>query len=101
MMRPFKKSLQSVNRRAYTFPVAETTAARGDSRQMLADDRRSAVFLRPYAYAHLFYGWAMAGERLRSPVPTFRSVNPAMCPPTPFDSGTRAFNINVGGRYAC
>ncbi|AVR10116.1 hypothetical protein A8H31_22655 [Burkholderia thailandensis] len=101
MMRPFKKPLQPVNWRAYTFAVAETTAARIGVRQLLADDRRSAVFLRPYAFAHLFYGWALAGERLRSPVPTFRYANPVMCPPTPIGVGKRAFNTNVGGRYAC
>ncbi|RRA01123.1 hypothetical protein DF054_23775 [Burkholderia cepacia] len=32
----------------------------------------------------------MAGERLRSPVPTFRYANPVMCPPTPIGVGKRA-----------
>ncbi|RQQ35035.1 hypothetical protein DF163_06930 [Burkholderia stagnalis] len=86
---------------AYTFRVAETTAARIGVRKLLADDRRVRFFLRPYAFAHLFYGWALVGERLRSPVPTFRYANPVMRPPTPIGVGERAFNTNVGGRYAC
>ncbi|GAB5098495.1 hypothetical protein [Caballeronia sp. HLA56] len=41
----------------------------------------------------LVNGRALAGERSRSPVPTFRSANPVMRPPTPFCSGERASNI--------
>lgn len=37
-------------------------------------------------------GRALVGRASVLPVPTFRSVNPTMCPLTPFDSGMRAFN---------
>jgi len=65
---------------------------------MLADNRRRAVFLRPYAFARLFNGRALVGRASALPVPTFRSANPALCPLTPFSSGQRAFDTNVGGR---
>lgn len=47
---------------------------------------------------HASNGWALAGERLRSPVPTFRYANPVKCPPTPIGVGERASKSNVGGR---
>lgn len=47
---------------------------------------------------HASNGWALAGERLRSPVPTFRYANPVKCPPTSIGVGVRASKSNVGGR---
>ncbi|WP_232438440.1 hypothetical protein [Burkholderia ubonensis] len=81
---------------AYTFHVAETTAARIGVRKLLADDRRVRFFYVRMPSRTFFYGWALVGERLRSPVPTFRYANPVMRPPTPIGVGERAFNTNVG-----
>lgn len=47
---------------------------------------------------HASNGWALAGERLRSPVPTFRYANPVKCPPTSIGVGGWASKSNVGGR---
>lgn len=66
---------------------------------MSADDRQCAVFLRPCAFARLFSMGGRWWGGFGLPVPTFRSSNPAICPPTPFGSGVRASeNANVGGR---
>lgn len=84
--------------RRYSGPVAETTAHRGDSRQMQkADNRLSAVFLRPHTKRLLWSGlgggaFALAGFLLR------RSVNFANGPATPFDSGGRVIQSAKGGR---
>src|SRR5579863_1973 len=95
---PSKYLLTSVNRRRYPAIVAETTATGFSSPETWADNRRSAVFLRPYASARLFYGRALVGRPSGLPVPTFRSANPVNGPLTPFSSGQRAFYPNVGGR---
>ncbi|VWD17354.1 hypothetical protein [Burkholderia contaminans] len=97
-MRIRKKTLQLVNSGAYTFPVAETTAAGFGDLTMMADDRRSAVFLRPYAFARPVNGWAWAGRPSGLPVPSCRFANPVQCPPTPFGDGKRAFFNHDGGR---
>lgn len=71
-------------------PVAAPTAAGFDSpnvpRRM---NRHLAGFFRPYAYVRL--QWAGDGGEGKSPAGSLgrRSVNPAICPPTPFDSGRR------------
>ncbi|WP_404841966.1 hypothetical protein [Burkholderia vietnamiensis] len=66
-MQPRKKSLQPVNRGAYTFPVAETTAAGFGDLTILADNRRSAVFLRPHAFARPYDQWVgLGGETFGS-----------------------------------
>jgi hypothetical protein len=90
--------LTAVNRTAYASDVAETTANGFGDPIMMADDRRSAVFLRPYAFARLFNGWAWAGRPSGLPVPSCRFANPAQRPPTPFGDGTRAFLNHDGGR---
>ncbi|WP_143328599.1 hypothetical protein [Burkholderia sp. AU28863] len=82
----------------YTATVLETTGTGFGDPIMMADDRRSAVFLRPYAFARLFNGWAWVGRPLGLPVPSCRFANPVQCPPTPFGDGTRAFLNHDGGR---
>ncbi|WP_244136762.1 hypothetical protein [Burkholderia vietnamiensis] len=97
-MRIHKKALQPVNLGAYTFNVAETTATGFGDLIMMADDRRSAVFLRPCAFARPVNGWAWAGRPSGLPVPSCRFANPVQCPPTPFGDGKRAFLNHDGGR---
>lgn len=65
---------------------------------MSADDRQCAVFLRPYAFARLFNGWAMVG-RLRpagADVPVFQPCYLPAHPIWKWGAGFR--NANVGGR---
>ncbi len=95
-----KKTLPPVSDRTYTEAVTETTVTGFGSPTILADNRPSAVFLRPYAFARPFIGWAWAGDlrvyRFQCPgLPTPPSARP------PFGSGARVFNIDIGGRYAC
>lgn len=74
----------------HTIRACESTQAGFDSpnvpRRM---NRRPAVFFRPYAFVRLL--WAGDGGEGASPAGSLgrRSVNPAICPPTPFDSGER------------
>lgn len=95
---PLRIHLTTVYRRTYPADVAETTATGFGDPIMMADDRRSAVFLRPYAFARLFNGWAWAGRPSGLPVPSCRFANPVQCPPTPFGDGTRVFLSHDGGR---
>lgn len=85
----------------YPVGVAETAAIRAWNPDMQeADDRRSAVFLRPYAFARLQDQWVghggdgfgRAGFLLR------RCSNPVMCPPTSFGTERRASTPAKGGR---
>lgn len=73
-------------------PVAETTAARGESRKVpRRTHRHLAGFFRPYASVRLL--WAGDGGEGKSPAGSLgrRSLNPAICPPTPFESGARVY----------
>lgn len=94
-----KKTLQLVNSGAYTFPVAETTAARiGVRNDSLADNRRSAVFLRPYTSSHLLWSGLGGGALAHAGIQRRRYANPAMCPATPIGVGSRVTQPVSGGR---
>ncbi|KAB0544672.1 hypothetical protein F7P85_03000 [Kerstersia gyiorum] len=72
-----------------TSTVAEPTATRGESRELQAGrDRRLCwrLFIVP-RHCTPVYGRALAGVRLRTPGTCSRSLNPVLCPPTPFESG--------------
>ncbi len=87
--------IASLRAMVHTRAVAKTNATWfGD--QTIDGGRTAtlAVFLRPYAFARLFWagdcgeGFAPAG------CPSSRFANPAFCPPTPFGDGTRASNLD-------
>jgi len=84
----------------YSGIVAEKEATWGESQKCSkADSRLSAVFLRPYTLSLLRSGlgggaFAHAGSLGR------RSLNPAMCPATPFESGSRVIQPVQGGSHA-
>jgi hypothetical protein len=97
-----KNPLHPVYGGAYTFDVRETTRTEiGVSINVGGQAAIIAAIFSSVAPLHVYYGRALAGERLRSPVPTFRYANPVMRPLTPIGVGKRASSINVGGRYAC
>lgn len=94
-----KMRLHVVNRAAYTFAVAETTAAEiGVSNLLTADNRRPAVFFRPYTLCLLQWSGhgggalAHAGSRKR------RYANPVMCPATLIGVRGRVLKPAYGGR---
>lgn len=71
-----KTGLQSRDLRAYTFRVAETTAARASRPwNSLADNRLPAVFFRPNAFVRLFQ-WRALAEGTPSGVPVSRDTGP-------------------------
>lgn len=82
----------------YTAVVVETTTTRGESRKRSkADNRRCAVFFRPHTLCLQWSGLgggalAHAGSLGR------RSLNPALRPATPFESGSRVIEPVQGGR---
>jgi len=66
---------------------------------MLADDRLSAVFLRPYAFARIQdQRVGLGGETFGSAGANVPVRQPRSVPAHPFGDGKRAFNTNVGGR---
>lgn len=81
----------------YPAGVAETTATGFGSPEMLADNRRCAVFLRPRAFARL--QWAGLGGEGFGPaganVPVFQ---PCHVPAHPIWKWEAGFQPNVGGR---
>lgn len=79
--------------------VAQTTVTWFDSQNATRRTTATkAVFLRPYAVARPFWaGDCGEGSRPAGSLER-RSVNPAFCPPTPFDSGTRVHPA-LGGRH--
>ncbi|MDD3757651.1 MAG: hypothetical protein PHN76_05760 [Advenella sp.] len=83
----------------YTNPVPETTGTGFDSLNSTSGRSASkAVFLCPYAIVRLL--WAGDGREAsacRDLVP--RSVNPAIYPPTPFDSGERGYQPVQGAAH--
>ncbi|WP_250489899.1 hypothetical protein [Caballeronia sp. INML2] len=84
---------------SYTGRVPETTGTEiGVSINVGGQAAVSAAIFSSVMPLHVHYGRALAGERLRSPVPTFRYANPVICPPTPIGVGKRVSNINVGDR---
>ncbi|WP_230417491.1 hypothetical protein [Paraburkholderia polaris] len=94
-----KNLLTPVNRQRYSVLVAETTATRFGDLRMLADNRLSAVFLRPYAFARPYDQRAgLGGETFGSAGANVPVRQPRPVPAHPFGDGKRAFNPNVGGR---
>lgn len=86
-------------RSAYTAPVAETAATRCESRKCsVADNRRSAVFLRPYTLCLLQWSGLGGGALAHAGSHGRRSLNPALCPAAPFESGRRVIQSVRGGR---
>ena len=72
----------------YTLFVAATTAAGFDSPTTKADSRHQAAFLRPLRLrTPLWVG--LGGGAFGLAGSLSRSVNLALCPPTPIDSGER------------
>ncbi|MBJ9682443.1 MULTISPECIES: hypothetical protein [Burkholderia] len=84
--------------RGYSEIAAETTADGFGDLTILADNRRCAVFLRPYAFARPVNGWAWVGRPSGLPVPMSRFANLAQRLPTPFGDGKQVFNFDIGGR---
>lgn len=93
-----KNLLMAVNNAAYTLLVVETTATRGESRKNTGGQPpHAAIFSSVMPSRALINGRALVGRASALPVPVFRSLNPALCPPTPFESGRRASIANTGG----
>ncbi|MDN7602231.1 hypothetical protein [Burkholderia gladioli] len=83
----------------YTELVLETASAGFGDLEMLADNRRSAVFLRPCACARLYdQRVGLGGETFGSAGANVPVRQPRSVPAHPFGDGRRAFNRNVGGR---
>lgn len=83
----------------YTLSVSETTDTRGESRKCsVADDRHSAVFLRPYTLRLLQWSGLGEGALAHAGSHGRRSLNLVMCPATPFESGSRVRQPVRGGR---
>lgn len=84
----------------YYLPMAKTKAIGFDSlfKQRRTYRRYLAVFLRPYHAVARLLGAGYGGEGL-GPAGFLccQSVNPAIYPPTPIDSGARSQQINKGG----
>jgi hypothetical protein len=96
---PSKNLLTTVNRWRYSGAVVETAATGFGDLRMLADSRRRAVFLRPYAFARLYDQWVgLGGETFGSAGANVPVRQPCSVPAHPFGDGKRAFNTNVGGR---
>lgn len=96
-----KKTLHTVNPSAYTFHVADTTAAGfGDPtvpRRMSASRR---IFYVRTASARPYDLWAGDGGETFGSAGSLgrRFANPVICPPTPFGDGKRALLKVQGGR---
>ncbi|WP_155836904.1 hypothetical protein [Paraburkholderia mimosarum] len=85
---------------AYTFVVAETTASEiGVSIVSVADDRHSAVFLRPYTLPLLLWSGLGEGALAHAGSHGRRYANLALCPATPIGVGDRVYQPVRGGRY--
>lgn len=94
-----KRRLHDVNPCTYTSHVAETAASGFGDLEMLADDRPSAVFLRPCASARLYdQRVGLGGETFGSAGANVPVRQPCLVPAHPFGDGKRAFDTNVGGR---
>jgi hypothetical protein len=93
-----KKSLRPVNPDAYTFHVAETTANRGESRKCKGGHPPTGGFFSSAAMCtpSMVGPWWGCACAHRSPLR--RSLNPALCPATPFESGSRVTEPSKGGR---
>lgn len=86
---------------AYTFAVAETTAARiGVRNSSVADDRHSAVFFRPYTMCLLQWSGHGEGALAHAGSHGRRYANLVMCPATPIGVGRRVHQPVRGGRHA-
>lgn len=89
--------VDSLLRNSHNGLVAKTNAARfGSLKCTSGRSAAKAVFLRPYAIAHLL--WAGDGREAsacRDLVP--RSSNPVICPPTSFGSEERDNQTVQGG----
>lgn len=85
----------------YPISIAETAAIRAWNPDLQeADDRRSAVFLRPYAFARLQDQWVgLGGDGFgRAGFLLRRCSNPVMRPPTSFGTERRASTQAKGSR---
>ncbi|SAL19315.1 hypothetical protein AWB71_00922 [Caballeronia peredens] len=83
---------------AYSFTVAETTATRiGVRNSSLADNRRSAVFLRPHTMRLQWSGLG-GGALAHAGIQRRRYANPALCSATPIGVGGRVLTPVSGGR---
>lgn len=93
-----KLRLHGVNQSAYTFLVAETTAARGESRKCKGGHPPTGGFFSSAAMRtpSMVGPWRGCACARRSPLR--RSLNPALCPATPFESGGRVIEPSKGGR---
>lgn len=79
--------------------VLQTKSIRGESRKVPRRmNRHMAGFFRPYANVRLL--WAGDDREGKSPAGSLgrRSLNPVICPPTPFESGER---VNHPSKEAC
>lgn len=85
--------------KAYTLPVAYTVVTRGESRKCSeADNRRLAVFFRPKPCACLQWSGLGGGALAHAGSLGRRSLNPALCPATSFESEARVLQPVRGGR---
>ncbi len=76
----------------YTVAVAATTAARGESRNSRRTAAARRFFYVRHAFARLLQGAGLGGGAFGLAGSYCRSLNPALCPPTPFESGERDRN---------
>lgn len=93
-----EQGLACVGGGQYPAIVAETTATGFGSPTMLADNRRRAVFFRPYTKRASFQWAGLGGEGIGpagANVPVFQ---PCHVPAHPIWKWEVGFNLNVGGR---
>lgn len=96
-----KKTLQSVNTGAYTFLAVYTDTAGFSSLNNRSAQPRRAVFLCVSPLRTSFNGWALVGERSRSPVSSVAGLltPPRARPPhLAVDGGP---SQTEGARHAC
>ena len=97
-----KKTLRNTRPVAYTFHMPETTGSLDWRPECsVADDRRSAVFLRPYTLRLLQWSGLGEGALAHAGSHGRRHANLALCPATPIGVGGWVIQPVRGGRYAC
>lgn len=93
-----KMHLRSVNPRAYTFSVSETTDARFDSLNHVSAQPRRAAFLCVSPQCASFYGRALVGKPSGLPGAYVTGLSTLPCARSPHLTVGRGLNTHVRGR---